>query len=115
LGQLVRPTFVQAHLEGSLRTQSVGRAEWDPSTIDHTTASRLGMSLQDIDSALNNASHNGRFQRSLPSATNTEWSSKWDPRYQRDPRDLSRVFVPGQGNAQVPPAALVKPQKTLAR
>ena len=37
-----------------------------------------------------------------------------DPRYQRDPTDLSRVFVPGQGNAQVPLSALVKVEKPLA-
>ncbi|MBO0742295.1 MAG: efflux RND transporter permease subunit, partial [Hyphomicrobiaceae bacterium] len=83
-------------------------------TIDRQTASRLGVSIQDIDSALNNAFAQRQISTIFTQRNQYRVVLEVDPRYQRDPTDLSRVFVPGQGNAQVPLTALVKLEKTLA-
>jgi hydrophobe/amphiphile efflux-1 (HAE1) family protein len=83
-------------------------------TIDRQTASRLGVSIQDIDSALNNAFAQRQISTIFTQRNQYRVVLEVDPRYQRDPTDLSRVFVPGQGNAQVPLSALVKLEKTLA-
>ncbi|HKD58758.1 MAG TPA: efflux RND transporter permease subunit, partial [Hyphomicrobiaceae bacterium] len=83
-------------------------------TIDRPTASRLGVSIQDIDSALNNAFAQRQISTIFTQRNQYRVVLEVDPRYQRDPTDLSRVFVPGQGNAQVPLSALVKLEKTLA-
>ena len=83
-------------------------------TIDRPTASRLGVSIQDIDSALNNAFAQRQISTIFTQRNQYRVVLEVDPRYQRDPTDLSRVFVPGQGNAQVPLSALVKVEKTLA-
>jgi hydrophobe/amphiphile efflux-1 (HAE1) family protein len=83
-------------------------------TIDRQTASRLGVSIQDIDSALNNAFAQRQISTVFTQRNQYRVILEVDPRYQRDPTDLSRVFVPGQGNAQVPLSALAKLEKTLA-
>jgi hydrophobe/amphiphile efflux-1 (HAE1) family protein len=83
-------------------------------TIDRQTAARLGVSIQDIDSALNNAFAQRQISTIFTQRNQYRVVLEVDPRYQRDPTDLSRVFVPGQGNAQVPLTALVKLEKTLA-
>jgi multidrug efflux pump len=83
-------------------------------TIDRQTASRLGVSIQNIDSALNNAFAQRQISTIFTQRNQYRVVLEVDPRYQRDPTDLSRVFVPGQGTAQVPLSALVKLEKTLA-
>ncbi|HSR79703.1 MAG TPA: efflux RND transporter permease subunit, partial [Hyphomicrobiaceae bacterium] len=83
-------------------------------TIDRRTASRLGVSIQDIDSALNNAFAQRQISTIFTQRNQYRVILEVDPRYQRDPADLSRVFVPGQSSAQVPLSALVKLEKTLA-
>ena len=83
-------------------------------SIDRLAAARLGVHVQDINNALNNA-----FAQRQVSVIYTQRNQyrvilEVDPRYQRDPEDLARVFVPGKDNAQVPISAVISVGKTLA-
>jgi multidrug efflux pump len=82
--------------------------------IDRQTASRLGVRIQDIDSALNNAFAQRQISTIYTQRNQYRIVLEVDPRYQRDPTDLSLVFVPGRGGAQVPLGSLVRLEKTLA-
>src|SRR5437016_14359079 len=82
--------------------------------IDRKTASSLGVRIQDIDNALNNAFAQRQISTIYTQRNQYQIVLEVDPRYQRDPTDLSRVFVPGQGGAQVPLNGLSRMEKTLA-
>src|SRR5437016_83543 len=82
--------------------------------IDRKTASSLGVRIQDIDNALNNAFAQRQISTIYTQRNQYQIVLEVDPRYQRDPTDLSRVFVPGQGGAQVPLNGLIRMEKTLA-
>jgi multidrug efflux pump len=82
--------------------------------IDRQAASRLGVKVQDINAALNNA-----FAQRQVSVIYTQRNQyrvilEVDPRFQRDPSDLARIFVSGRDGAQVPISAVVSVSKTLA-
>jgi multidrug efflux pump len=82
--------------------------------LDRQAAARLGVKVQDINAALNNA-----FAQRQVSIIYTERNQyrvilEVDPRWQRDPSDLDRVFVPGRDDVQVPLSSLVKITRTLA-
>ena len=83
-------------------------------TIDRQTASRLGVRMQDIDNALNNAFAQRQISTIYTQRNQYRVILEVDPRFQRDPSDLSRVFVPGQDGAQVPLTAVIRVDKTLA-
>ena len=83
-------------------------------SIDRQAAARLGVKVQDINAALNNA-----FAQRQISIIYTERNQyrvilEVDPRYQREPSDLNRIFVPGRDGVQVPLSSLVKIARTLA-
>ena len=83
-------------------------------TIDRLAASRLGVRVQDINNALNNA-----FAQRQVSVIYTQRNQyrvilEVEPRFQRDPGDLSRVFVPGKDGVQVPITAVISVDKALA-
>jgi multidrug efflux pump len=82
--------------------------------LDRQAAARLGVKVQDINAALNNA-----FAQRQVSIIYTERNQyrvilEVDPRYQRDPSDLNRIFVPGRDDVQVPLSSVVKITRTLA-
>jgi multidrug efflux pump len=82
--------------------------------IDRLASARLGVNVQDINTALNNA-----FAQRQVSIIYTERNQyrvvlEVDPRYQREPSDLDRVFVPGRDGVQVPLSSVVKITRTLA-
>ena len=81
--------------------------------IDRQAASRLGVRMQDIDSALNNAFAQRQISTIYTQRNQYRIVLEVDPRYQRDPGDLSRVFVPGLNGAQVPLTSLIRIDKTL--
>ena len=83
-------------------------------SIDRQAASRLGVRIQDIDNALNNAFAQRQISTIYTQRNQYQIVLEVDPRYQRDPTDLSRIFVPGQGGAQVPLNGLIRMEKTLA-
>jgi len=83
-------------------------------SIDRQAAARLGVRVQDINSALNNA-----FAQRQVSVIYTQRNQyrvifEVDPRYQRDPSDLGRIFVPGRDRVQVPLSGLITVDRTLA-
>ena len=82
--------------------------------IDRTAASRLGVSVQAIDNALNDA-----FAQREISVIYTQRNQYWvvleaDPTLQTDPSYLGRLFVPGSGITQVPLLSVVHISRTTA-
>ncbi len=76
--------------------------------IDRTAAGRLGVSVQAIDDALNNA-----FSQRQISVIYTQRNQYWvvleaDPALQTDPSYLGRLYVPGSGGTQVPLLSVVR-------
>jgi multidrug efflux pump len=82
--------------------------------IDRQAASRLGVRMQDIDSALNNAFAQRQISTIYTQRNQYRIVLEVDPRYQRDPDDFSRVFVPGRNGDQVPLSSLIRIEKALA-
>lgn len=82
--------------------------------IDRVAASRLGVRIQDIDNALNNSFSQRQISTTYSERNQYRVILEVDPMFQRDPSDLSQVYVAGAGNAQVPLSALARVEKTLA-
>jgi multidrug efflux pump len=82
--------------------------------IDRTTASRLGVRIQDIDNALNNAYSQRQVSTVYGDRNQYRVVLEIDPLFQRDPSDLSQIYVAGAGNAQVPLSSVARIEKTLA-
>jgi hydrophobe/amphiphile efflux-1 (HAE1) family protein len=82
--------------------------------IDRLAASRLGVKIQDIDTALNNAF--AQRQVSLIYAPRNQYRVilEIDPKFQRDPSDLMRIYVPGADGVQVPLSSVARVEKSLA-
>jgi multidrug efflux pump len=83
-------------------------------SINRQAAARLGVRVQDINSALNNA-----FSQRQVSVVYTQRNQyrvilEVDPRFQRDPADIARIHVPGANRVQVPLSSVVDVSKTLA-
>jgi multidrug efflux pump len=75
--------------------------------IDRQKASSLGVRVQDIDNALNNA-----FSQRQISIVYTQRNQymvvlEIDPKFQNDPSNLEHIFVAGANGAQVPLSAVV--------
>ncbi|MDI4231569.1 efflux RND transporter permease subunit [Bradyrhizobium sp. 31Argb] len=82
--------------------------------IDRKTASSLGVRVQDIDNALNNA-----FSQRQISIVYTQRNQymvvlEIDPKFQTDPANLERIYVAGANGVQVPLSAVVHYQRGLA-
>ncbi len=82
--------------------------------IDRRTASSLGVRVQDIDNALNNA-----FSQRQISIVYTQRNQymvvlEIDPKFQSDPSNLDRIFVAGANDTQVPLSALVHTNRGLS-
>ncbi|KAB2915266.1 MAG: acriflavine resistance protein B [Hyphomicrobiaceae bacterium] len=82
--------------------------------IDRQTAARLGVRIQDIDNALNNAFAQRQVSTVYTQRNQYRIILEIDPRFQRDPSDLSRIFVPSSNGAQVPLTSVIKVGKGLA-
>jgi hydrophobe/amphiphile efflux-1 (HAE1) family protein len=83
-------------------------------SIDRQAAARLGVKVQDLNSALNNA-----FAQRQISTVYTERNQyrvvlEVASAFQSDPSDLSRIFVPGRDGVQVPLDSIVKVTKGVA-
>jgi len=82
--------------------------------IDRQKASSLGVQVQDIDNALNNA-----FSQRQISIVYTQRNQymvvlEIDPKFQADPSNLERIFVAGANDSQVPLSAVVHYKRELA-
>lgn len=83
-------------------------------TIDRQKASMLGVRVQDIDNALNNAF--AQRQVSIVYTQRNQYMTvlEIDPKFQSDPSNLERIYVAGTGDIQVPLSAVVHAQRGLS-
>jgi multidrug efflux pump len=82
--------------------------------IDRKTAASLGVQVQDIDNALNNAFSQRQISIVYTQRNQYQVVLETDPRFQTDPSDLQRIFVAGANDSQIPLSALVHSQRDLA-
>jgi multidrug efflux pump len=82
--------------------------------IDRPAAARYGVRVQDIDAALADAYAQRQISTIYTSRNQYRVVMEVDPLYQRDPNDLSRIFVPGSGGAQVPLSNVAKFERSIA-
>jgi multidrug efflux pump len=82
--------------------------------IDRKAASSLGVRVQDIDNALNNAFSQRQISTIYTQRNQYQVVLETDQRFQSDPSDLDRVFVAGANDTQVPLSAVVHYRRDLA-
>jgi multidrug efflux pump len=82
--------------------------------IDRQAAARLGVRIQDIDNALNNAFSQRQISTIYSDRNQYRVILEVDPQFQRDPSDLAQVYVAGGGSTQVPLSSVARMEKTLA-
>jgi multidrug efflux pump len=82
--------------------------------IDRKAASSLGVKVQDIDNALNNAFSQRQISTIYTQRNQYQVVLEIDPRFQNDPSDLDRIFVAGANGAQIPLSAVVHYRRDLA-
>ena len=74
--------------------------------IDRESAARLGVSVQAVSDALNNAFGQRQISTVYAQANQYRVILEAKPRYQQDIHSLSRLYVNGTGGAQVPLSAI---------
>ncbi|MGO4715416.1 efflux RND transporter permease subunit [Bradyrhizobium sp. 2TAF24] len=82
--------------------------------IDRSTAASLGVKVQDIDNALNNAFSQRQISIVYTQRNQYQVVLETDPKFQQDPGDLDHIYVAGANDAQVPLSALVHRERGLA-
>jgi hydrophobe/amphiphile efflux-1 (HAE1) family protein len=82
--------------------------------IDRVAASRLGVRVQDIANALNDAYAERQISTLYTQRNQYRVILEIDPQYQRDPTDLARIYVSGANNTQVPLSAVTKITRGLS-
>ncbi len=82
--------------------------------IDKLAASRLGVRVQDIDNSLNNSFSQRQISTIYAERNQYRVILEVDPLFQRDPSDLTQVYVAGNGSTQVPLSSVAHIEKTLA-
>jgi multidrug efflux pump len=83
-------------------------------SVDRKLASSLGVKVQDIDNALNNAFAQRQISTIYTQRNQYKVVMEIDPRYQSDPSDLNRIYVASSNGAQVPLAAVVRVAPTTS-
>jgi multidrug efflux pump len=83
-------------------------------SIDRQAAARLGVDIQDIDNALNDAFSQRQISTIYTQRNQYRVILEVDKQYRRDPNDLGDLFVPGNGGAQVPLSAVAKVERGIA-
>jgi multidrug efflux pump len=76
--------------------------------VDRVAAARLGVKMQDVNNALNNSYSQRQISTLYTQRNQYRVILEIDPQYQRDPTDLSRVYVAGANGVQVPLTAVTK-------
>jgi multidrug efflux pump len=82
--------------------------------IDRKAASSVGVQVQDIDNALNNAFSQRQISMIYTQRNQYMVVLETNPRFQNDPSDLERIFVAGANGTQVPLSAVVHYRRDLA-
>jgi multidrug efflux pump len=82
--------------------------------IDRKAASSLGVRVQDIDNALNNAFSQRQISIIYTQRNQYMVVLEIDPKFQSDPSNLEHIFVAGANGAQVPLSAVVYYRRGLS-
>ncbi|HEU4662322.1 MAG TPA: efflux RND transporter permease subunit [Pseudolabrys sp.] len=82
--------------------------------IDRQAAARLGVRIQDIDNALNNAFSQRQISTIYTQRNQYRVILEVDPQFRRDPTDLSQLYVSGKGNTQVPLSTVAHFERSIA-
>jgi multidrug efflux pump len=82
--------------------------------IDRQKASSLGIRVQDIDNALNNAFSQRQISIIYTQRNQYMVVLEIDPKFQSDPSNLERIFVAGANGTQVPLSAVVRYERGLS-
>jgi hydrophobe/amphiphile efflux-1 (HAE1) family protein len=82
--------------------------------IDRPAAARFGVRIQDIDSALNDAFSQAQISTIYGPRNQYHVIMEVAERNQRDPNNLSQIYVTGRGNTQVPLSAVARIERGLA-
>ncbi len=82
--------------------------------IDRLAASRLGVRVQDIQNALNNAFSQRQISTIYNQRNQYRVVLETDPRFQRDPTDLGKIYVAGNGSVQVPLSSVARFERGIA-
>jgi multidrug efflux pump len=82
--------------------------------IDRKKASSLGVRVQDIDNALNNAFSQRQISIIYTQRNQYMVVLEIDPKFQNDPSNLAHVFVAGANGTQVPLSAVATYRRDLA-
>lgn len=83
-------------------------------SIDRKTAASLGVQVQDIDNALNNAFSQRQISTIYTQRNQYKIVLEVEPRLQGDPAALEKIYVAGAGDAQVPLSAVVRMERGLS-
>jgi multidrug efflux pump len=76
--------------------------------VDRAAAARLGVQQTEINATLNNAFSQRQVSTIYRSRNQYRVVLEIDPALQQGPTDLSRIFLPGQGDTQVPLSAVAR-------
>jgi len=82
--------------------------------IDRQKASSLGVRVQDIDNALNNAFSQRQISFIYTQRNQYMVVLEIDPKFQSDPSNLEHIYVAGAGGAQVPLSTVVRSERRLS-
>ncbi|MDQ0467639.1 efflux RND transporter permease subunit [Labrys wisconsinensis] len=83
-------------------------------TVDRDAAARLGVRIQDVDNALNNAFSQRQVETIYTQRNQYRVVLEADPDFARDPGRITRLYVPGKSDTQVPLSAIARVERTLA-
>ncbi len=83
-------------------------------SLDRKTAASLGVQVQDIDNALNNAFSQRQISIIYTQRNQYQIILEVDPQLQGDPSSLDKIYVAGAGDAQVPLSAVVHMERGLS-
>jgi hydrophobe/amphiphile efflux-1 (HAE1) family protein len=83
-------------------------------SIDRAAASRLGVRAQDIDAALANAFAQRQVSTIYTQRNQYRVILEVDPQYQKDPSDLSAIYVSGSGGRQIPLSNVARFERGIA-
>ncbi|MCJ9752835.1 efflux RND transporter permease subunit [Neorhizobium sp. BETTINA12A] len=82
--------------------------------INRDEAARLGVSIQSIDNALNSAFAQRQVSTIYTQRNQYRVVLEADPRFARDPSDISGLYVPAAGGKLVPISSVTSIERTLA-